>query len=268
MNVLCSGEVYDKPINTTTCLACCIEKGSNPPCGYGYRLLYSMFKGMEDRSDEIHVTDLTSCLLKAYMDKIDPAPKRVHEILPLWIGIAIHDALDMNNDYVTSEITVDYNGVVGRVDAVIYPPEMDTIIEDTKTKRWMSLSQNVSPENARQVNMYRVMRGKQDKMQIQYIDMSGPSKCRKKECKRATMQMINGVVQCPKCGNTSKEFHLGASITQVDVQQDTPYFIAQRYDILNDALCQSKAPDAEPGWMCGYCPHTWCAHNKNNEGEE
>lgn len=268
MNVLCSGEVYDKPISTTTCLACCLDKRGNPPCGYGYRLLYAMFKGLEDRSDSIHVTDLTSCLLKAYMDKIDPAPKKVHEILPLWIGIAIHDALDVSNAVVTSEIPVQYNGVVGRIDAVVEMPDGNNVIEDTKTKRWMNLSQNISPENKRQINMYRVMRGQQDDMYIQSIDMSGPSKCRKKECGRATMQMINGVIQCPKCGNTSKEFHLGAVITPVEVQQDTPYFIAQRYDALNDALCQNKAPDAEPGWMCGYCPHTWCIHNKKGNGEE
>ena len=255
LSILCSGELYAHTLTPAECLDCALALKGQQPCGYGYRLLKAMFATQEDRTREIHVTDLTGCLLKSYLDKASPSPRYVHDMLALWIGIAVHNALDISDANVTSEIPVNGMGIVGRVDAAYD----DNRIEDAKTKRWIKPSQLHNDQHADQVNIYRALRGNGGDLQIQYIDMSGPSKCRKDQ---VTMRMINGEVACPKCGYTSKENHLGALLVDIPVREDTEAFARQRVTILADAIDSGIAPEAEPSWLCGYCPHTICVHNK------
>ena len=225
------------------------------PCGFGYRLLKAMFATQEDRTQEIHVTDITGCLLKAYLDKTAPAPRFVHDSLAMWIGHAVHTALDTSDTHVLSEMPVSGLGLVGRLDAKY---GADQRIEDSKTKRWIKPSQLHSEEHAAQVNIYRHLDGSDGGMQIQYIDMSGPSKCR--ACK-VTMRLIDGEVQCPKCGYSGKENHLGAVLVDIDPIEDIEGLINERVGILQEALDSEIAPRAEPGWICGYCPHVACPYN-------
>ncbi|MCK5307641.1 MAG: hypothetical protein KAJ73_03435, partial [Zetaproteobacteria bacterium] len=201
--IRCSGDLYDTPITEEECLNCALKHRGEQPCGYGYRLLKAMFLTQETRPD-IHVTDMTGCALKSFYDKTDPAARYVHDMLVLFLGIAVHDAIDVDDKYVNSEIPVDALGAVGRVDAVYTE---DGRIEDAKTTRWMNVTNLPYGSHEAQVNYYNAMLPDPgaDKLQIQMIDFSGPTKCRK--CK-VIYKLIDGIPQCPKCGGSTKNAHL------------------------------------------------------------
>lgn len=261
MKVLCSGELHTLPIETQECLDCAIKHEGKQPCGYGYRLLKSMWNMFENdsRRSEIHVTDITSCLLKSYWDKTKPEPMFVHEYLPLWLGTAFHSALDIQDDIVESEIPVQELDIIGRVDAVY-----DRHIEDAKTTRWMKPSKLPYGSHDQQINIYRTLLAehgnKRDRMQIQMIDLSGPSKCRK--C-QITMRKIDGVVQCPSCGHEPFDGHLGATLIEIQPSGGYKDLIKERVEILQGALDSNTPPKAEPGFMCYYCPHP-CEYNNKS----
>jgi hypothetical protein len=271
MKVRCSGEIY-KVIDTEFCLQCAVEMQGEQPCGYGYRLLKAMFKGQEDRSEEVHVTDLTGCLLKAYWDKAMPKIPYVHELLVLWVGRAIHDSLTITDEVVTSEFPISEMNIMGKVDEIY-----EWGIGDTKTTRWMKPQNLPYGNHADQVNIYRHLykMGHEvgDKLQIQMIDMSGPTRCKSRKsgvpC-GGVMRMIDGVVKCPKCHNTFQGAHLGAMIIDIDINDDETInnFLIERRDILVKALETLRAPDPEPSFLCGYCPHTQCIWNGDDLKKE
>ena len=149
MQIMCSGSQYLEPVETDQCLDCALAKENN--CGYGYRLLKAIFATQEDedRSNEIHVTDLTGCLLKACLDKKQTTPPYVHDLLYLFIGIAVHSALDFNDGHVKSEVGINEGGLMGRADAVY----ADTL-EDVKTTRWLTPYKLPYGEHEKQVNIY------------------------------------------------------------------------------------------------------------------
>jgi len=255
MNILCSGDLYEKPITTEECLRCATSLGGKQPCGYGYRLLKSIFESQsEDRTNEIHVTDITGCLRKAYYDKTNPKPRYVHELLPLWLGIAIHNDLDITDDEVISERPVSKDGLIGRIDAVY----RDGRIEDAKTTRWMHVDKLPYGNHVDQVNLYAYMNGGADTLQIQMIDMSGPTTC--KSC-RIPFILRDGEYICRKCGKTYNNAHLGAHIVEIEPQpeEEVKVFIKIRVYELEAAIYVTKEPPpVEPSWLCNYCPHTEC----------
>lgn len=257
MDIKCSGEIYLEPIPTEKCLECAINMGGTQPCGYGYRLLKNMFSTMEDRSDSIHVTDLLGCPLRAYYNKIDPAPQFVHDMLVLWIGIVIHNATEVDDEHVKSELPVGNDHVVGRLDAIYE----DGHIEDTKTTRWMKPSQLPYGNHAEQINMYNALYdGDAKSLQIQMIDLSGPTRCRKDS---VLYEKINGVVQCPICGSTNQNSHLGAEIVEVPVY-DKKYALEELNEkaiALREAIDNREEPEPEPSYLCNYCPVSHCASN-------
>lgn len=258
MNVLCSGELYKEPIDHETCLDCSLRL-KQPPCGYGYRLLKAMFSTFQDRSREIHVTDITTCLLKAYLTKTEEKPEYVHHRLLMFLGIAVHKSVDVTDSHVLSEKPVRRGDLIGRVDAIYG----DGDIEDVKTTRWLKPSNGPYGEHETQLNIYRLMLGSDKNMRVQMIDLSGPTKCR--SCK-VPARLINGVTTCPVCGKEFPDGHLGATIVSVDTIDDIEELVDERVGILKAALDMGVPPKAEPGWICGYCPHTSCEYNKN-EGE-
>jgi hypothetical protein len=250
--ILCSGGLYQHPLTQEECLGCAL-RGENR-CGYGYRLLKAIFSTREERPD-VHVTDLVACLRKAYLNKKEPVPEYVHHLLTRWIGVAIHDALEIHDENVESEIALDKDGLVGRVDAVFGED-----IEDTKTKRWMYPNACNSKADNLQVNIYRQLLGKEGGLRIQYIDMSGPTKCNK--C-RLPVEYVDGILACPTCGNEPKNAHLGALMVDVPVE-DVSEFIRTRSQILGTALATNEMPDGEPSYLCkGYCPFTFCEHHSS-----
>ncbi len=72
----------------------------------------------EARRGEIHVTDLTGCLLKAYLDKVSPAPDYIHETLARWLGTNFHSAAEGSDALLDSELPLEWNGIVGKSDVV------------------------------------------------------------------------------------------------------------------------------------------------------
>lgn len=251
MQITCSGSHYYEPIETSACLDCALNKEND--CGYGYRLLKAIFSTQEgdQRKDEVHVTDITGCLLKSYLDKKRAAPPYVHDLLYLFIGIAVHSALDFTDEHVQSEVTIHESGLIGRADAVY----KDTL-EDVKTTRWLTPGKLPYGEHATQVNIYNHFLQK-DYLQIQYIDLSGPTKC--KGC-RIPLRMIDGVIQCSSCGYTPKSAHLGAVIYDVP-SVNMQSFIDTRVAQLTLAMSNGTEPEAEPSFLCGYCAHVTCEHN-------
>lgn len=251
MKIRCSGEIYPDPIESDECLQCAIKMKGKQPCGYGYRLLKSIFtSGFEDRSNEIHVTDLSRCLLMSYMQKKDPQPAYVHELLVLWIGLAIHKAMEVSDDYVTSEVPGETDGIMFRLDSV-----SEVGIEDTKTTRWMKPSKLPYGSHSAQINSYRILSGNGKGMQIQYIDLTGPSKCRK--C-GIYMRLIEGQYACPICGKTIEDGHLGAVIKEAERVEETRDIMYDRKEQLEYALTLNQPPEPEPGWGCSYCTYTDC----------
>lgn len=253
--ILCSGEKYDEPISELKCLACAIKHEGYQPCGFGYRLLRSIFSTKQDRTNEIHVTDLTGCLRRSYYDKVEPAPQYVHELLYIWMGVAVHKFLDCDDDHVKSEIPVEKYGIMGTLDAEYE----DGRIEDVKTTRWMNTYNLPYGSHEDQVNFYRILRdGGGERLQIQMIDMTGPTRCRK--CK-VVMQKIDGLIQCPQCGHSTKSAHLGATLIEIPVQEDTEQYMVLRADALKQAIENKRTPEAESGYLCGYCAYKQCTYH-------
>lgn len=260
MKLLCSGGLYDEPIEDNECLSCAIEHAGTQPCGYSYQLIRALLSSdeSEKRASEVHVTDLVSCLKKAYLNKTDPRPMYLHDKLILWLGVAVHDALDIDDGTVKAEVPLKRDEVVGRADA-IFPYEK--ILLDTKTTRWINLNNLPYGDHEAQVNAYNWMLNDDHELQIQYIDFAGPTKCR--QCK-VSMVMEDGEVLCPLCGYVNKNGHLGAVIYHVPVDGDFGEWFEGRKDALIDALAFNQEPDPEPSFMCRYCSHDQCEENPFN----
>jgi hypothetical protein len=251
MNVICSAGKGELPISE--CLACALSSG-RPPCGYDYALLKSMFASDQksDRAKEIHVTDLTGCIRKAWYTKVDPTPEYVHEKLTRWMGSHMHGIVEGSDTYLDSELPLSADGIVGTSD-VVYK---DGRVLDFKFTRWMYLDKLPYGSHALQVNVYgwmlRQMGRPVRRLQIQYIDASGPTKCR--SCK-VPVRMTNGALVCPKCMALLRNAHLGAYLIDVPVLSDSEVLeaIQERKETLENAIALGLAPEREPGFLCGYC---------------
>jgi CRISPR/Cas system-associated exonuclease Cas4 (RecB family) len=252
MNVNCSA---GRGILTRQeCLNCALI-GDNR-CGYDYSLLKAMLGSSqkEERANEIHVTDLTGCLRRAYYDKSLPISEYPHETLARFLGTAAHAAVEGTDEKMTSELPLSYDGLVGTADAYY----ANGRVVDFKTTRWMYVEKLPYGSHALQVNIYAYLLRKQGKpvnrLQIQYIDMSGPSKCRK--C-GVHVRMFHGELKCPKCFNYVKGAHLGAALVDVDImrERDIETLIQERKTLLETAVMFSTPPAKEPGFLCDYCIH-------------
>lgn len=252
VTILCSAEKGELPISE--CLSCALA--GDPPCGYSYPLLKSILGDDEksNRANEIHVTDLTGCTRKAWYDKTDPSPEYVHEKLTRWLGTQMHKVLEGTDQYLDSELRLAADGIVGTADVVF---KNGTVI-DFKTTRWIYPARLPYGSHSLQVNVYawmlRQMGREVNSLYIQYIDASGPSKCRK--CK-VPVRMIGGVLICPKCKGPVASAHLGAVLVEVPLLSDREVLnaIQSRKENLEGAIAMGIAPEREPGYLCSYCSH-------------
>ena len=236
------------------CLTCAFE--GNNRCGYDYALIKNMMsdKKKEARRSEIHVTDLTGCLRKAWYDKLEPAPEFVHETLVRWLGVNFHKGSEGSDDHLDSEVPLEYNGIIGTTD-VVYK---DGRVLDFKYTRWIIPEKLPYGSHETQVNIYaHLLRrsGREvNRLQIQYVDASGPTKCRK--CK-VPVRFTDGAFKCPKCEIVFPSAHLGAVLVDIPIwsDQEVEEFIRSRKDMLLGALELGLPPDKEPGFLCSYCPN-------------
>jgi hypothetical protein len=94
---------------------------------------------------------------------------------------------------------------------------------------------------------------------IQYIDMSGPTKCR--SCK-VPLRAINEPdyplrLACPKCGSEPKNAHLGTYLVEIPMMSEESVvdFITTRKDQILEAMESGEAPLGEPSFLCNYCSY-------------
>jgi hypothetical protein len=99
------------------CLVCSL-KGDTSLCGYDYAILRALYSHseVEERAREIHVTDMTGCLRKAWYSKSFPMSETPHAMYYRGVGTIMHGGLERSDFYLQSEIPFDVEGVKGRVD--------------------------------------------------------------------------------------------------------------------------------------------------------
>jgi CRISPR/Cas system-associated exonuclease Cas4 (RecB family) len=237
------------------CLDCALTWEN--PCQYDHAMLQAMFERPE-RSG-IHVTDLTGCLRKAYYDKTQPMPVPVHSLLVMFAGTALHASFEKNGDGLSqSEIPVAYDGVVGKVDRLYH----DGTLVDFKTTRWMVPSRLPYGSHELQLQIYAHMlerMGRPVKRAfIQYVDVSGPTKCtagtKWAKC-NALVVLRDGMYVCPKCGRDYPDGHLGAWRVEVDLTRDVDELVSRSRHALETAIQTKVPPYPEVGWLCGYCQY-------------
>jgi hypothetical protein len=108
-----------------------------------------------------------------------------------------------------------------------------------------------------QVNIYayllRQLGREVNRLFIQYVDMSGPTKCRK--C-NVPVERIDGNNVCPKCLSAPREAHLGALLIEIPMMDDEEVksHIETRVGVLRGAMDSGAIPEGEPGFLCNYCP--------------
>jgi len=248
---MASGEEVTQEV----CMKCAVD-GVNS-CGYDYGLLRFIFRDRQERPD-IHVTDLTGCLRKAYFGKKIPPVQYPHEVLVLSLGSITHGLLETGEDDTDkTELPLDALGIKGTADRVHFLPGGARII-DYKTTRWLKPSNLPYGSHELQVNIYAALLREQgfnvQSAAIQYIDLSGPTKCR--ACKLTLAPRDMGLV-CPSCGNTPANAHLGAVLYEVTLRphEEIVDLITERRDTLALALEMEDVPDAETGWLCKYCAY-------------
>jgi CRISPR/Cas system-associated exonuclease Cas4 (RecB family) len=249
VNLICSagkGELTKKE-----CLQCALD-GDNL-CGYSYGLLKSIYT--DNVRTGIHVSDIVNCLRMAWYNQEYPdMPQMPHMRSYLTVGTAIHHHLEFEDDNMKSEIPVEAFGIVGTVDA--YFPETGTVL-DYKTTRWLTPSKLPYGHAVQQINIYALLMSEMgyevNDLYLQYIDVSGPTKCR--QCKLPVIITEGGNILCPKCGNAPNNAHLGAVNYHVPIfdLDETREFVEERRQILEAAIQAGEPPERETGFLCYYC---------------
>lgn len=249
MDILCS--VGKGQLSIDICLQCALNRDPGWTCGFDYVLLKKMFD-TQDRSKEVHVTDLLGCQKRAYLGKVSAAPEYVHEKLTRTLGIVTHDGLAHSDGNVDCELPLKDGDLVGTAD-IVYK---NGRVVDIKTTRWIYLDKLPYGSHTEQVNIYAhiLIKGGREvnSLAIQYIDMSGPTKCR--ACKLPVRWTEDGLA-CPKCGKSPKGAHLGAALVEIPLWEYdyAEEFIQSKLAKLQKALKEKVQPPAEAGYLCGYC---------------
>jgi CRISPR/Cas system-associated exonuclease Cas4 (RecB family) len=223
-------------------------------CGFDYSLLTTMLSDHERIG--VHVTDLTGCLRRAWYDKVSATPEYVHTRLYRVLGTALHAKLEQgDDDFAQSEVSLSAMGIVGTAD-VVYE---DGRVIDYKTARWLTPSRLPYGSHELQLNIYaellRQAGQEVTSLAVQYIDMSGPYKCKK--CKVLYEPDNHGDLYCPKCGASNVEAHPGVVLKEIAImdREEIQKLIVERRDTLITSLENNDPPDKEEGWLCNYCNH-------------
>jgi CRISPR/Cas system-associated exonuclease Cas4 (RecB family) len=223
------------------------------PCGYDYALIKRIHDALQPR-DGIHVTDLVHCIRRAFYERTQPVPERVADVMYRILGTATHALLEYEQDeYLMTEIPLEYKGIVGRVDA--YYPESGTLV-DYKTTRWLKKAYLPYGDHELQVNIYRWLLENNgytvNRMFLHYIDLSGPSKCR--SCKVPLIQE-SGVMVCPVCGKPNQSAHAGTAMLNVPIMlmEEIERFVLEQKQALEESVQSGEMPEAKPGFLCEYC---------------
>lgn len=245
------------------CLDC--AKSQQKRCPFIYPVLAACFGSKDLKRTGIHVSDLTSCLRKAYYSKRLDWYQAPGSLITLLMGTTIHSTME---EYAPPGALVELEleaktkkGVIvkGRIDLYESGPQTLT---DWKTTRWMYLNKLPYGNHGTQLNIYAWLLRENGypvkKMQVQYIDLSGPSKCKK--CKGPLRPQKGGDYECTRCGKmyAGDKVHPGVALIPID-HIDMTSFIDEKSSQLQWALDQEIAPekvDKKGNWICGYCEFT------------
>ena len=242
------------------CLACALAHHNE--CGYDYSLLNALFSDKERTG--IHVTDLTGCLRRAYYEKKNGALEYPHEMLVRFVGTGVHKYIEsFPSEHLDNELPLEMDGLVGTAD-IVY--KNGTIV-DTKTTRWMKPNSLPYGSHAKQVNVYAAMlraQGREVKRAfIQYVDMSGPSKCT--TCKGPCKPGEDGVMVCTRCTKILPNAHTGAHLVEIQLEPEAMIaeWVSTRKRILELSLETETTPEAEPSFLCDYCSFQEKCYNED-----
>ena len=252
---------YKRPIKFKECLECALAKDT--PCGIPYGLLKAGSVLMSKPRPEVHVTDLTGCLRRAYFSKVADYYEPPSQWIAAILGIFIHSKLEQfappGSDIELSLGATTLSGVkvVGTVD-LLYKGE----IRDTKSKRFLTPAKQPSASNARQVNIYRwllIENGYEaESATLEYLALRGSTRCQK--CKCEVIQRDDKKWECPKCKKTwdEKKAHNGTYRVKVEMYplDAIARWIDGRATLLDDALkLGTIAPKVgeKDNWLCDYC---------------
>lgn len=244
--LLCSGGKGE--ITKEACLAC--ARSFQQTCGYDHSLIQIMLSDHERTG--IHVTDITGCLRKAWYEKTQTQPEYLHSRSYILIGNAMHGHIEQNGSSGEMERKVEALGLEGTMD--LY---RDGVIVDWKTTRWLTPSKLPYGSHAQQVNIYaemmRSLGHEVKRLFVQYVDMSGPTKC--KTCKAPFAPDKTGYLSCSRCGREYSGAHLGAELIEIEMypREEVQQFISERRDRLTTSLESGEAPEKEPSFLCDYC---------------
>lgn len=261
-NILCSAGQGE--MTKDACLGCALQLQNR--CGFDYSVLLAMFHDKERTG--IHVTDLTGCLRQAWFGKVQPPLEYPHEMLARFLGTGIHSYIEgfSDPDTYASEFPVEGLGLVGTADVVYHNGRL----VDYKTTRWLQIAKLPYGSHVKQLNIYAAMLRSMGReitsAAIQYIDMSGPSKCSK--CRGPVAPDEGGVMVCTRCGHSLPSWHPGVAIVEVELEDDkmVAEWIQTRLAILQLSVEQNVMPEAEPSYICDYCSfREQCMKAVNNE---
>ncbi len=251
---MATGEV----ISWDACLDCAL---AGAPCGWSYGLLRKVRAHQARTRDGIHVSDLKSCLLKAYWHRTKPpVPAFPSESMYVLLGTMTHSLLEGADHNLWTEVPVLMlvNGewLYGTVDG--YETGLKRVI-DYKTTRYLDKTKVPYSEHADQVRIYAIMLRSMglevNAAQVQYIDLTGPSKC--KSCKGKLIPAQEMFI-CQRCGREygTDAVHTGAHTCDIELGDldSLQKEIEERIATLATALATNTAPEGEPGWLCDYCP--------------
>jgi len=261
MDIKCMGTVYSgDPIPHKLCLQCAATEEAD--CGYDLLTLMTLFE--RDTREGIHVTDLTGCMRKSYLQKTSPVAQYPSQMLMMKMGTLVHSMLEHEGPDFTSEIPIEAEGIVGTAD--LFYIKTGKVV-DFKTTRWLNPSNLPYGNHALQINIYsyllKKMGYKVKSLWIQYIDLSGPTKCR--ACKVPVVPMVQTysgstsatALICPHCSSAPRNAHLGAVMYEVPMENTRALgnVMRKRRDAMQNALYTGATPEAEPSFLCkGYCP--------------
>jgi hypothetical protein len=125
------------------------------------------------------------------------------------------------------------------------------------TTRWMKPNNLPYGSHAKQVNIYAAMlraQGREVKRAfIQYVDLSGPSKCT--TCKGPAKPGEDGVMVCTRCTKVLPNAHTGAHLVEIELEPEAMIaeWVQTRKKILEMSLEAGETPESEPSFLCDFC---------------
>lgn len=240
--------VCERTKQVTTLQACLKCATEGPGCHIPRGFILSLIN--ENGREGIHVTDITGCLRKGFYKRTEePRATLLSAYAVRLYGTVIHDAFAKHDEEANTKLVLDFGDVqiVGTADAVY-----DGTIEDIKTTRWLQPYMLPYGNHLKQILYYAVMLWKSGKPVhkgiIRYVDLSGPSKCRKCKVQHSLCQCGAAIPKGAHNGFwaytvfwTERDFEIAYQEMNTVVHQ------------LQTAIQMNLAPDGTPSWECRYC---------------